>query len=242
MKTAVPDENSVDAGPSRPGKYSAGSKTVDRILQAALHILVEEGSTAFTLQRVATECDLKIGNVTRHFPRKEVLVNVLLNEILDSSDKLLKQRVYDTDMSPEDALFLVITETMENIKIKQTTHLFTEIWAMSNHNEILADRLDALYRYVHTLIGSFVKQLNPSLNADQVETVSIFIDATMIGTVVLAGHSKPWEPKIPILGAMAAKVLINMVKTITPDEIEALLTGPEGALLQSKSRQSARTS
>lgn len=225
MTEAVRDKHSIETEPSRPGKYSAGSKTVDRILQAALHILVEEGSAAFTLQRVATQCDLKIGNVTRHFPRKEVLVNVLLNEILDSSDRLLKQRVYDTDMAAEDALFLVITETMADLKSKRTTHLFTEIWAMSNHNAFLAERIDALYKYVHALIGSFVKQLNPSLSADQVETVSIFIDATMIGTVVLAGHSKPWEPKNPVLGAMAAKVLIDMVKTITPDEIDTLLAG-----------------
>lgn len=225
MMKADREENSIEPRLIRPGKYAAGSKTVDRILQAALEILVEEGSAAFTLQRVATECDLKIGNVTRHFARKEVLVNVLLNELLDSSDKLLKQRVYDTNMSAEDALFLVITESMEYEQLKHTTHLFTELWAMSNHNEFLAERLEALYEYVHTLIGSFVKQMNPSLNADQVETVSIFIDTSMIGTVVLAGYNKPWETKMPLLGALAAKTFINMVKTITPDEIETLLSG-----------------
>ena len=52
-----------DLAPSRPGKYSQGSKTVETILQAALHVLIEEGSGAFTLRRIAAQCDLQVGYV-----------------------------------------------------------------------------------------------------------------------------------------------------------------------------------
>lgn len=216
------NDKAIDLGLLRPGKYSRGSKTVDAILQAALTVLIEEGATAFTLRRIAAECNLQVGNVSRHFPRKEILVHVLLCEILSSSEELLKRGVYEANMPPEEALALVITGTLDDIGTKRITRLITELWAMSNHNEFVAERLEALYRYVHTLVGSFVKQLNPALNEDQVETVALFINAAMEGTTVLAGFGKPWERKMPVLKPLAAKWLVHMVKTITPDEVNSL--------------------
>lgn len=56
---------------SRSGIYARGAKTVDSILHAALHVLVEEGSSSFTIRRIADKCNLKVGNVSKHFPKKE---------------------------------------------------------------------------------------------------------------------------------------------------------------------------
>ncbi len=222
MMEADSNEQSMDLGVVRPGKSSRGSKTVDMILRAAVQVLIEEGSAAFTLKRIAEECDLQIGNVTRHFPRKEMLVQLLLHEILDSSEELIRSRVYESNMPAEDALALVITGTMEGAKTKGTTHLITELWSMSNHNEFVAERMEALYQYTHTLIGSFVKQLNPSLDAEEVEAVSIFINAAMEGTTVLAGYGRPWTAKIPLMKIIAANSLVKMAKTITSAEIRML--------------------
>ncbi len=151
-----------------------------------------------------------------------MLVQLLLHEILDSSEELLRHRVYETNMPAEDALTLVITGTLEGAKAKGTTHLMTELWAMSNHNEFVAERVEALYQYSHTLIGSFVKQLNPSLNDEEVEAVSIFINAAMEGMTVIAGHGKPWSTKMPLMQIIGANSLVKMAKTITPAEIRML--------------------
>lgn len=222
MTDSTDNEKATDLGLLRPGKYSRGSKTVDDILQAALTVLIEEGATAFTLRRIAAECNLQVGNVSRHFPRKEMLVQVLLGELLSSSEDLLKHGVYETNMPPEEALTLVITGTLDHIGTKRIARLMTELWAMSNHNEFVAERLEELYRYVLNLIGSFVKQLNPALNDEQVETVSLFINSAMEGTTVVAGYGKPWDKKMPSLKPLAAKWLVNMAKTITPEEVEGL--------------------
>jgi len=111
---------------------------------------------------------------------------------------------------------------MEGAKAKGTTHLVTELWAMSNHNEFVADRMQSLYDYTHKLIGSFVKQINSSLDDEEVEVVSIFINAAIEGTTALAGYGKPWEAKIPLLKTIAANSLVRIVKTITPDEVRRL--------------------
>lgn len=216
------NEEAIDLGLLRPGKYSRGSKTVDAILKAALHVLIEEGSGAFTLRRIAAECNLQVGNVSRHFPKKEMLVQVLLFELLSNSEDLLKTGIRGTKMPAEEALAFIITGTLDEITTKRMTHLFTELWAMSNHDPFVAERVEATYRYVHTLIGKYVKELNPSLTAAEVETVSLFINATMEGTTVVAGFGKPWRRKMPALKRMSVKWLIEMVKTITSDDLKKL--------------------
>ena len=212
----------------RPGIYARGSDTVDAILKAALHVLIEEGAAAFTLRRIATECGLKVGNVSRHFPRKEMLVQVLLEELLMPTESLMKGMLSKPGITVEAALQRVITGTLDDIGQKRITNLFTELWAMANHNEFIADRIDAVYDYVHRLIGSLVSQLNPALGPTDVEVVALYINATMEGTTMLAGYGKRWQAHMPQLKTIAVRTLINLVKTITPDEIQSL-AGSDGA-------------
>jgi AcrR family transcriptional regulator len=206
----------------RPGVYSRGSETVDAILKAALHVLIEEGASAFTLRRIAQQCGLNVGNVSRHFPRKEMLVQVLLEDLLSPSEGLIERNIRETGMSPEDALALVIGGSLDQIESKSMTHLFIELWAMANHNEFVAERVEGVYRYVHRLIASFVAQLNPALSQEDVDAVSLFINASIEGSTMLAGFGKPWSPMMPQMKAIAVRSLVQLAKTITPDEIRAL--------------------
>jgi AcrR family transcriptional regulator len=216
------NETRVERPLVRPGVYSRGSATVDAILKAALHVLIEEGAAAFTLRRIAAVCGVQVGNVSRHFPRKEMLVQVLLEEFLAAAEPLVGRNSLLSEMSAQDALAMVIEGTLDEIDTKRTTHLFIELWAMANHNDFVAGRLETLYGRVHKLIGSLVTQLNPSLGPDEVETVSLFINASMEGTTVLAGYGKPWEAKMPQIKALALKSLIHLATTITPEEIRLL--------------------
>jgi AcrR family transcriptional regulator len=213
----------------RPGVYARGSETVDAILKAAAHVLIEEGGRAFSLRRIATECGLEVGNVSYHFPRKEMLVQVLLQEVLVSSESLVESKLRHSGISAEDALAMVITTTLDDIGTKRTTHLFTELWAMANQNDFVADRVSDADRYAQSLIGFYVAQLNPALGPDDVETVALYINSSIEGTTVLAGYKKPWAANMPQIKALAVKSLIHLAKTITPAEIHLLRPEKDGA-------------
>lgn len=211
------------AAPSRPGVYSRGSDTVDAILKAALHVLIEEGASAFTLRRIASECGMQVGNVSRHFPRKEMLVQVLLEELLSPSEGEVRRRIANTGRHADEALALVIGGSLDEIQTKKMTHLFTELWAMANHNEFVAERVELVYRYVHSLIAGFVSELNPALSPEEVEIVSVYISASIEGSTMLAGYGKPWSRIMPQIKGMAVKLLVTMAKTITPEEVRGLV-------------------
>lgn len=105
---------------------------------------------------------------------------------------------------------------------KRTTRLFSELWALANHSDFVADRVRIFYQRVHDYIGEYVALLNPALSPDEVHTVALFISASMEGTTPFAGYEKPWAHKMPALTALAAKSLVELAKTVTSRDIAGL--------------------
>ena len=208
--------------PTRPGIYSRGTETVDAILKAALNVLIEEGAEAFSVRRIAAECNLRLGNVSYHFPKKEMLVQVMLDDIMDNYNPKLEVNVRQPELSDEDRLRLVIVICLDDICSKRTTNLFTELWALANHNDFIADRVHSFYAKVHDVIGDYVQRINPALSADEVHTLSLFISASMEGTTPFLGYQKPWNDKMPAITAISASWFIDLVKSLKPGDIAAL--------------------
>lgn len=212
-----------DAAPplsGRPGTYLRGTETVDAILKAALRVLINEGAGAFTIRRIAGECGMKVGNVSYHFPRKELLIQVLLDDLLESYDKLLEHRVRQPDLSTEERLRILIVMCLDDIARIRTTRLFTELWALANHNAFIADRVRAFYQRVHDFIGEYVSVLNPALTPDEVKIVSLYISAAMEGTTPFTGFEKPWADRMPAITRIAASHLVTLARTITAQDIQ----------------------
>lgn len=215
-------EEAAATGATRPGTYARGTETVDAILKAALLVLIEEGASAFTIRRIAAQCGMKVGNVSYHFPRKEMLVQILLDELLESYDKLLETTVRQPGLSAEERLRMIIVLCLDDIAGKRTTRLFTELWALANHNEFIADRVRAFYQRVQDFIGEYVAQINPALSADQVHTVALYISASMEGSTPFLGYGKPWAHKMRAFTSIAARALVELVRTIEPKDIADL--------------------
>lgn len=212
----------ISAASARPGTYARGAETVDAILRAALRVLIDEGAAAFTIRRIAAECGMKVGNVSYHFPRKEVLIQVLLDDLLATYNQTLDTRVRHADASAAEKLRLLIVICLEDIAGKRTTRLFTELWALANQNAFVADRVRAFYQKVHDFIGEYVAELNPALSPDQVHTVALYISASMEGTTPFLGFEKPWAAKMPAITLVASHFLVELARTITPEQTAGL--------------------
>lgn len=206
----------------RPGIYPRGAETVDLILKAALDVLIDEGAEAFTLRRIAAKSGMKVGNLSYHFPRKEMLIQLLLDELMESYEAMLDETARQPGLSPEQALTVMIEMCLDDIASKRTTHLFTELWALANHNPFVADRVAAFYQIAHGQIAHAVAPLNPALSPDDVLAVARFISASMEGTTIFTGHGKPWESQRHRMKAISTTALVHLAKTITPGDIHHL--------------------
>lgn len=204
---------------SRPGIYSRGAETVDLILKAALEVLIDEGADAFTLRRIAARCGMKVGNLSYHFPKKELLIQLLLEELLEYYESILDDTTRKPGFSHEQQLTIMIEICIDDIGSKRTTRLFTELWALSNHNPVVADRVAAFYRAAHVQIAQVVAPLNPALTPEEVMAVARFISASMEGTTIFVGYEKVWADQRNWMKAISATALVHLAKTITAGDI-----------------------
>ena len=205
-------KNSATSERSRPGIYARGAETVVSILNAASQVLVEEGASSFTLRRIATRCGLQVGNVSKHFPRKEMLIETFLDDLLVPCRDYVDDSILNLDISAEEALGLVISGSIDCIALKYTTNLFIELWAMANHNQFVSDKIDEVYRYTRSLITELVEKLNPQLSAGEAYSVATYIHASIEGAIPILGYGKPCASRMPQIKAIAVRTLVNLAK------------------------------
>ena len=203
----------------RPGAYACGTEMIEQILRAALTVLVEEGSRAFTLRRIAQECGMKVGNLSYYFPRKEQLVEELLDAILNGYADAAGDILASFADQPEERLTRIITFTLEDIRSKRTTNLFPELWALANHDAKVEQFVQDFYARAQSGMATAIGQINPALSHEQCRILAMFIGASMEGTTIFAGYGKLWERHMPQIKTLAIKSMVTLAKTITPAEL-----------------------
>jgi AcrR family transcriptional regulator len=204
------------AFPPRSGGYAKGHETRELILHAALGILVEEGFRAMSMRRVAAACNMKLGNLTYHFPAREDLVRELLDAVISSYEVEFAEIVHMPGVPPEERLAEICGLVLEDIRSRKTTHFFPELWALSNHDPFVSDRMQELYARARAPLVEIVAEMRPDLGIQDREDVALFISASMEGTTIFAGHAKPFEPRMVALEAIAIRSFIDLVRNYQP--------------------------
>jgi AcrR family transcriptional regulator len=96
----------VDHSPRKQPQQQRSREMYDRILQAAIRVLRDEGALGFTTSRVADEANISVGSLYQYFPNKHALVIALheadmregwehMKSILDRSGCAGRQKLYD---------------------------------------------------------------------------------------------------------------------------------------------------
>ena len=136
----------------REGGYARGRDGHEQILRAALSLLVEEGYRAMSMRRVAAACGMKLGNLTYYFPTREDLVRELLDAIISSYEAEFDAIIHEEGVTPQHRLEELCVLLLEDIGTKKTTRVFPELWALSNHDSFVLDRVQELYARARALL------------------------------------------------------------------------------------------
>jgi len=196
----------------RTGGYSKGNETRELILRTALGILVEEGYRAMSMRRVAGACDMKFGNLTYHYRSREDLVRELLEAVIRSYEIQFDQILHMPGV-PRERLQRFCQLILEDIRSKNTTRIFPELWALSNHDDFVLGRVQDLYRRARAPLVDIIGEMRPDLLPVDREAVALFISASMEGTTPFGGYEKPFEPMMPRLERIAIHTFVSLVDT-----------------------------
>jgi len=206
----------------RPGKYAAGIDAVEQILNAAFDVLIDEGYPGLSLRKIAERCDMKVGNLSYYFPTKDLLITKLLDRALlefrETSDLIHG----DPNLSAEEKLRKLLLFWVEDMQSKRSTNLYTELWAMANHDPFVARRLFEFYGRGLERVSRLILALNPRLSESEGQVVAAYLSSAMEGIMIFAGHNRPWAKNMPQMATLSVLGMISLIKSVTPEDMGAL--------------------
>lgn len=203
------------------GIYQTGRERVIQILETALEIIIEDGYPALTLREVARRCKIQIGAVSYYYKSRSDLLQDVLNMVLVPYAENIGEIVDKPGLSPEQKLEQFIRLLLEDIQTKRTTRLFPHLWALANHDSFVAKAVDSIYILERRTLVQLIGEINPGLDAQQREALAVFVSASIAGSTMFVGFEKPWAGELSLYGAIACKGLVDLVKTVTPAQLEA---------------------
>jgi len=209
---------------NRPGTgtYNKGQERIEQILEAARDILIDNGYSGLTMRKIATAVSITIGNLHYYYSCKKDLLADLQDHVIGDYLAAFENVRTEAGTLAEDQFTAVVGFIIDDLNNRRTTNFFPELWAMANHDEQAAERMHELYRKARLDLNELIGTLNPALSENEREQVALFISASMEGLTPFIGNGKPWESKIPGIKNIAVKSFLELVKTITNEEVAGL--------------------
>lgn len=206
----------------RPGTaaFAKGQERVLKILQSAQDLMISGGYHNLTLRKVAAGAGISVGNLNYYYSNKQDLLRDLLDTVIGAYIDEFDNVRQDAGVALEDQFIAIIQFIIEDLGTQETTNFFPELWALANHDEHAAERMDALYQKARLVLNDLVASLNPELSEHSREQVALFMSASMEGLTPFVGYQKPWADNRKAIANIAAISFLNLVRSIDDDAIQ----------------------
>lgn len=198
----------------REAGYTRGQEIHETILRTAFDILVDEGMDALSFGSIAKRMNTKSQNLTYYFPNKNSLISELINCIISNYEQEVDIIEKDNYLNDEEKFKKMVEVIIFDLATRETTRVFPELWAKSNHDPFVQERLNDLYGRGRQITVQLVARLRPDIPADIRQMIGVIVAGCFEGLTIFAGHGKEWEEKI--------ETIANLVKHILFDGIMSL--------------------
>jgi AcrR family transcriptional regulator len=203
--------NTLTQTPSFEASSARGIKRSTHILNCAEQLLIEQGYQDFTVRKVATAAQVSIGNLQHYFQTKTDLTRALFDKITHEYREELLEAMSKAGEDPKKQLEQFVAFTTHDLNRKRTTHLFPEIWALSNHNEEVALMTDNMYEMTRSIVIEIASALNPALSNTQARLIALFITASLEGHTPFVGYKKKWHNNTADIIKIASKSFYQLI-------------------------------
>ena len=177
---------------------------------------LDSGFDALTYGNIAKRMNTKAANINYYFPQKEALIAELLNGIISNYEHEIDHFTTDESLDDEQRFKAIAQMIILDLATRETTRVFPELWARSNHDPFVQERLDDLYRRGRQAVVHLVGQLRPDIPREQREMIGVICAACFEGLTIFAGHGKAWESKIETIAKLAKSILLEGIMHVAP--------------------------
>lgn len=200
----------------------SGAATRTRILEAATAILAKEGIAGFTLQAVAKSADIRYGNLTHHYPTREILIEGMFDFLVERYNARF-QAMTAQFTAGSASIRDIVAWLLDDSVTRGTAPVFLQLWAMACSMPDVARGMARLYDQA---VSAFMEACGVEPDAPHSKGLR---DALFLLGTVIEGSSAIFWTRDPSGRDYANTVRDLAVETLT-DMIEARLAEARAAL------------
>jgi AcrR family transcriptional regulator len=101
----------------RPPLQRRSQESLERVLQAGLEVLQQDGFEGFTLQEVSRRAGVSIGSIYARVPSREALIMAIYEQAMswtDEQNQIIRDAIRD-DLSPRERIEAIVADTANDM-------------------------------------------------------------------------------------------------------------------------------
>ena len=165
-------------------------------------ILIESGHHGMTMRTIADKCGISVGNVTYHFPNKNVLIEEFFSHLLEGFEESLNQFVARALPSREAVVDFFIWRIREAAS-DGNKQLMRELWTMASHYPKIADVMAKTMTAAIDIIANMLATVYPHARRHELEkfvaTVALFVEGSPMLFGVASQQRVKMEEVLPTI-------------------------------------------
>lgn len=194
--------------------YRTGKQTQESIVAAAETVLVRYGHAGFTLKRVADCAGIAVGNLSYHFPTKDSLLELLINQTLTQYASRFATLIPQNPTSTAASLGELVAWFMEDSVTARYTHLFRELWAAALHSPPLNAALEHFYEQsIEEVLTALAPAFDPRKRSE-LKTLIYLMCVLSEGSSVVFGSRAGAGTLFADLKSTAARTIASLAESL----------------------------
>jgi AcrR family transcriptional regulator len=175
--------------PRKKPRQERSRATVEAILEAAAHILVEHGFEDTTTRQVAERAGVSIGTLYQYFPSKEALITALVERLIQHVLKVCTEALQAHGPRPaEEVVPEVVRGLMKAYAVNPRLH---QVLISEGLKLGMLDRLQAFEQRIETVVRSCLLTTQNTLRPRRLELATFMLTRATRGVIWSAAIERP---------------------------------------------------
>ncbi|MGK0440992.1 MAG: AcrR family transcriptional regulator [Pseudohongiellaceae bacterium] len=198
--------------PDNVGKTIKGNGKRQQILAAARNIIDEQGYQELSFNHVAAKLNVRKSNIQYYFPSKQSLMNALIEEAKNHTDReLFGEAGYDID--PEKTFLRYVNDCVCSLVKGSDRNFFRNLFWLATYDEKIADDVKALYQTYIDDLTRLIKLLNPYISEEESRSKATIIVSLYEGLSIVVDTDLQLDSSLSIIEATHKSALMIAQQT-----------------------------
>ena len=212
MTSSTPRKKSAArrARPAQPRRR--GSARVEEILDAARHVLAQEGYAEFSLRRVARRVNIRLSTLQHYFPSRDDLFRAVVERTVAAYDAAYVRQSAQWGKTARSKLAGMVRYLLDDLRHPDTAGFFVEFWARGMRDPEAGRLLQQAYRHHRDRIRIAMAPLNPSMSGRTAELRALLVAALIEGMTIFIGGQRTRDPSLDGLEEEVTRWILRMAR------------------------------